>query len=277
MEFIFKLGFSGKLAELELASVLGYSPIKISESEYKLSLSGIKELNKVANRLGGLISVTYADSGKIAWRHSSKYWKRMDRGKPYVSARKGLLPPKIARQMVNIAIGPEINPNKILVDPFCGSGTILLEASSLGLKVVGADQDKKQLAGAEKNLRWAGYNFKLILTDATKISDHLQTADYFVSEPFMGKTRYSPLEIGNIAKGLSKLYLGALKNWHKVLKPGGRVVMTFPIFTNLKNKVVTGDIVDHSSLSGYNIVARDIYYSRPNAQITREIIILEKK
>lgn len=276
MEFIFKLGFSGKLAELELTAVLG-EPIKeLTPHEYLVTLPDLVSLNRIANRLGGLVEVTFSDTNKTVWRHSAKYWQKMDRSKPYLVLSKGLLPPKVARQLVNLAIGPDINEKKSLLDPFCGSGTILMEAAHLGLQVIGADQDRKQLAGAEKNLNWVKAKHKLILTDATHISKHVEKVDYIVTEPFLGKARYQPHEVENIVKGLKKLYLGALKDWQKILPPGGKIVMIFPVFTLGNKEIITGDIVDHEDLSGYNTLQRGIFYSRPGAQIKREIVILEK-
>ena len=278
MDFLFRLGFSRQLAELELSSILGYQPQKISDDQYLVSLSNLPRLNEVANRLGGLIEAEYADSHKIVWRHSARYWYQQDRNKPYADPRKGLLPPKIARQLVNIAIGTEIDPDRILLDPFCGSGTILLEAAHLGLKVIGTEIDDAQLSGAKKNLDWGHAKCELVKADATGLDKRLKSkVDYIVTEPFMGKTRFKPGEQKNIAKGLHKLYLGALKNWLKILNPKGRVVMFFPIFQSDTKQIITSNVVDQPALSGYNVLARNIIYSQPRAQVKRETIILEKK
>lgn len=278
MDFIFKTGFSGQLAALELSSALGSIPQKISDQEYLVSLPGMPALNQLANRLGGLVEVVFADTKKLVWRHSAKYWQKVDTNKPYANPRKGLLPPKIARQLVNIAVGPQIEPRKVLLDPFCGSGTVLLEAAHLGLSVVGADLDLEQLRGARANLKWAKIEGQIIKADATDLSSVLERkVDYIVTEPFMGKPQFDAANAENIARGLAKLYLGALKEWLKILNPGGKVVMIFPIFQTGKGKIATGDIVDHSSLSGYNVLARNIQYSQPKARVVREIIVLEKK
>ena len=44
------------------------------------------------------------------------------------------LPWKLARTMINLA---RLNENDILCDPFCGTGTILLEAESMGIRSIG--------------------------------------------------------------------------------------------------------------------------------------------
>src|SRR6185369_6679518 len=51
-------------------------------------------------------------------------WTVRDREKPYADRKKGMLPPKVARMMVNMAVGNQAG--KCLVyDPFCGSGTVI--------------------------------------------------------------------------------------------------------------------------------------------------------
>ncbi len=69
------------------------------------------------------------------------------------------LPWKLARTMVNLA---GLNENETLCDPFCGTGTILLEAESMGIRSIGIDYDKRMCDGAKKNLAANGYNSKII-------------------------------------------------------------------------------------------------------------------
>jgi tRNA (guanine10-N2)-dimethyltransferase len=66
---------------------------------------------------------------------------------------------KLSRAMVNLS---GLNENEILCDPFCGSGTILLEAESMGIHSIGIDFDKKMCNIAKKNLSSNGFNSKII-------------------------------------------------------------------------------------------------------------------
>ncbi len=59
------------------------------------------------------------------------------------------LPAKLSRVMVNLAAVPR---SMEIVDPFCGSGSILLEAAKLGHPVIGYDIDKKAVAAAQQKL-----------------------------------------------------------------------------------------------------------------------------
>ncbi|HSF28829.1 MAG TPA: DNA methyltransferase [Nitrosopumilaceae archaeon] len=66
---------------------------------------------------------------------------------------------KLSRAMVNLS---GLNEDEILCDPFCGTGTILLEAESMGIRSIGIDFDKKMCEVTKKNLAANGYNSKII-------------------------------------------------------------------------------------------------------------------
>ena len=66
---------------------------------------------------------------------------------------------KLSRAMVNLS---GLNEKETLCDPFCGTGTILLEAESMGIKSIGIDFDKKMCDVAKKNLAANGYHSKIV-------------------------------------------------------------------------------------------------------------------
>jgi len=74
---------------------------------------------------------------------------------------------KLGRVMVNLA---GLNEKEVLCDPFCGTGTILLEAESMEIRAIGIDYDKRMCEGAKKNLAANGYNSKIINAEY----DHIQ-------------------------------------------------------------------------------------------------------
>ncbi len=279
MDFVFHLGFNEELALLELESVLGTKATKISPRIYQVALENFSDLNTVSHRLGGLVEVRNKKSNKLVWRHQAKEWYKRDRLKPFADGKKGMLPPKIARIMVNLALGKSYSSNQVLLDPFCGSGNILMEAGMLKLSLLGADINTDQLEGTRKNLNWLGIkDFSLHNIDATQLSKHLDTqVNYIVTEPFMGKPNLRPDRIKYVTKGLHKLYLGSLKNWLKILAPKGVVCMVLPIFTDGKKTYELSKVIDDKSLVGYNIKTRGLIYSRPYSSLKREIVVLMKK
>lgn len=277
MDFVFSLGFSAELALLELGVVSGQAPQKTGDHQYRVHLAGLSQMNYLANRLGGLVEV--ADSqGKMVWRHSARAWFKRDRGKPYSDRHKGLLPPKIARILVNLAVGANDPEGKTLLDPFCGSGTILLEAGVLKMNLIGNDLDPAQIAGARRNLDFFGLKSKLLAYEAAALSDHLkEEIDFIATEPYMGRPTTRADRLPDLAKGLMKLYLGCLKDWLKFLKTDGRIAMIFPVFDYQGRQYKTSAVIDDPKLIGYNIVARGLLYSQPEAKVRREIVILQKK
>jgi len=61
------------------------------------------------------------------------------------------LHPKYARALVNLS-----QAKKEVLDPFCGTGGILIEAGLMGLRVFGIDIEKKMVEGCKKNLDFYG-------------------------------------------------------------------------------------------------------------------------
>ncbi|KKT51593.1 MAG: hypothetical protein UW44_C0010G0031 [Candidatus Collierbacteria bacterium GW2011_GWB2_44_22] len=209
------------------------------------------------------------------WIHDFEHWIKKDRHMPFANAKAGILPPKIARSMVNLVpIGPI---GRLLVDPFCGSGRVLIEALELGFLVGGADILADQVRETKANLDNLGFEGKLEVLDATHLSDKFHDVDAIVTEPFLGKPNLRPDQIRYLVPGLQKLYLGCLKNWLSVLKPGGFVVMVFPSFDDGKHIYKTSSVIDGKLELSYNLLKRDILYSRPNADVRREIVVLQKK
>jgi tRNA G10 N-methylase Trm11 len=123
-----------------------------------------------------------------------------------------------------------------------------------------------------------GINSDILVLDATHLSDkYHNTIDAIVTEPFLGKPNPRPDQIRYIVPGLMKLYLGSLKDWLNALKSNGYVVIVFPVYNDGKKEYKTSDIIDGKLEQGYNIVKRGILYSRPDADVKREIVILQKK
>ncbi|MFQ6135059.1 MAG: hypothetical protein ACE5KU_04520 [Nitrososphaerales archaeon] len=58
--------------------------------------------------------------------------------------------PKFARLLVNLA---QIKEGELLLDPFCGTGSILIEAGVIGIRSWGIDISRRMCTGALRNLK----------------------------------------------------------------------------------------------------------------------------
>ena len=221
-------------------------------------------------------------------------WGERDFGRPYADPVAGMLPPKVARMVVNIADGSrDISrplAQKTLLDPFCGMGTILGEALMMGWNAMGSDISAEVVEKARGNLHWLtkktegvpGVTFRLDVADAVHVSTIAtpQSVDAIVTEPYMGDAR--KLQSGkkadvqyvkNIIKGLEKLYIGCLRDWHKVLKKGGVVVMALPIYNINGKTYFVKKVIDMCEMLGYTTLAGPIEYSRPQAVVKRNFFV----
>ena len=88
--------------------------------------------------------------------------------------------PLLARSMVNLC---RLHHGETLVDPFCGTGGLLLEGKSLGAQIIAVELDTKTLAGAKKNIYEHGH---LIKGDARQLP--LRIVHKIVTDPPYGRS-----------------------------------------------------------------------------------------
>ena len=69
---------------------------------------------------------------------------------------------KLSRAMINLAGFKE---GDTICDPFCGTGTTLLEAESMGINSIGIDFDKKMCDLSKKNLKENQFDSKVFNSD----------------------------------------------------------------------------------------------------------------
>ena len=81
----------------------------------------------------------------------SIFEKRKNQNRPYSSPVS--LDPVLARVLVNLT---GVKPGEKLLDPFCGTGGILIEAGLCGVDVYGADMQKEMVKGTRENLEEYG-------------------------------------------------------------------------------------------------------------------------
>jgi len=187
---------------------------------------------------------------KIAEINRKQFEERKVQFRPFFSPIS--LHPKIARVMVNLSL---IKKNEILLDPFCGTGGILIEAGIIGVKVVGGDIEEKMIEGCKKNLDFYKIkNYKLFCSDIGKIGNYLDKVDAVVTDLPYGKS--------TTTKGEEKLklYERAFENISKLLKEEGKAVigLSNKDFISIGEKyfllLEKHDYVAHRSLTRHFVV-----------------------
>jgi tRNA (guanine10-N2)-dimethyltransferase len=164
------------------------------------------------------------------------------------------LHPKLARCMVNLA---RAAPGSLVLDPFCGTGSILIEAGLIGCRVLGADVRRLMVNGSLMNLR--RFNIKplaLIVSDALRLP--FSEVDCVVTDPPYGRRATT---LGLPVKDLICQFLSSLD----VLPRGGYVSIASP------------EDVDASELGrsvGFDVVERHSVYVHKS--LTRELAVLKK-
>lgn len=206
----------------------------------------------------------------------------------------GMLPPKLARTMINLA-GVRLNQQSVVLDPFCGSGTVMQEALVLGAgKVLGSDASDTAVSAAQANMEWLHTQMPLLgearveQVDVSDIGTWLPEGfvDLAVTEPFLGDPVRKAIRKEEAIKRqaeLSELYDKAFESLARVVKPNGRLVMIFPVLDDRRIplppamgkrwRVLTPwiDVFTTTSKRG------GLDYQRPGQRVAREIFLLERK
>ena len=215
-----------------------------------------------------------------------------DIDKPEVDFDMGVLPQKLGRIMCNLTGLRE----GIIWDPFCGSGTILMEAAVLGFDVLGSDLDLRALEMTNKNIQWLSnqnlingvkYNiFQLNIKDVEKrvIRDLKNTGiNAIVCEPFMGppqKREISVFKAKELINDVSKLYKSFFQVVDQISSKGFKIVLILPSYKSREGwlTVNISDFIDKRwSVLNKKYAKGDLKWVRINSIIARNIFILEKR
>ena len=160
----------------------------------------------------------------------------------------GVMMPRMARTLVNLAC---VQPGDILVDPFCGTGGILIEAGLLSAQPVGSDFDPMMVAGCRRNIK----NPELLLADATALPFSSRSIDSVVTD-----LPYGQSVCIKKSDTMDQLYADALDETRRILKPGRRAVV-------VTHKDISGIAADHMT-----VLQR--HDQRVHKSLTRRVLVL---
>lgn len=127
----------------------------------------------------------------------------------------GSLKPPVAAAMLRMV---QLTPGQRLLDPFCGAGTIPIEAALTGARALGGDNDPAALVAARANAGLAGVPAGLHAWDARALPLAAGSVERIAANLPWG--RQVPVDAR-----LEDLYRAACAEMQRVLAPGGRIAL----------------------------------------------------
>ena len=108
----------------------------------------------------------------------------------------GSMSPKLARCMVNLS---RATAGQLVLDPFCGTGGILIEAGLIGCKVVGSDIYWKMKNGTSINLDYYGItDYRTFNLDVRELKMYEKVASVVTDPPYGISTSTGDIEGNDI-------------------------------------------------------------------------------
>lgn len=264
-----------------------------SKGDAPLSPAAVVKMNLTSGGYDVVVIIVHdiAHVGFTTHVQDADAWSRRDYGRPARSAKHGMLPPKLARMMVNLA---DIPNGGALLDPFCGSGTILMEAglATRAKKIIGSDIDGRQVADSMQNIAWltqekildpgSASGMELLLSDVRDLTmTHIGPVDAIVTEGHLGpplKGGESQAVLQQNADRITALWRDALPVLHRLLKKRGRLVCIWPSFQT-KHGSAAVDLSENAFVQTHFSISQTspLPYRRPGQFVTRNIYRLAKR
>lgn len=261
-------------------------------------------------------------------------YTRRDRHRPKRDAFVGMLPPKLAQIMLNLALGagplahhrahdnsatgwipavssksnasgnairktidlserPDSNPltevgrrHPLILDPFCGTGTVLQEALLTGYDIVGTDLSQKMVDYTTENLSWLQSTFTapgnvidIHQADATTHrwpnSTHLAAVvcETYLGQPFSAPP--APQKLAEVVGNCNHIITGFLTNIRPQLAPNTPLCIAVPAWYDASSRATHLPLIKNLQRLGYCQLNRTpLIYRRPDQIVARELLIL---
>ncbi len=233
--------------------------------------------------------------GRVTHVQNIDSYRLRDRERPKRDAFVGMLPPKLAQIIVNLAVGDKMEDGEaksqkpVLLDPFCGTGVIPQEALIMGYDVYGTDISQKMVDYSKENIDWLSTKFeigdsKFELADA---SDHiwLQPINVIACEGYLGQPLggLSPTreKMQEIIHECNSNMRGFLKNITLQLAPGTRLCVAMPAWY-INGQIYRLPVIEEVGEIGFERVQfthapAGLLYRREDQVTGRELIVLVKR
>ena len=258
-------------------------------------------------------------------------YTRRDRHRPKRDAFVGMLPPKLAQIMLNLALGAGSLAHQkscsnsatgsasslsdksmvlrtalpdafdleetagslaavTILDPFCGTGTVLQEALLAGYDVVGTDLSQKMVDYTTENLSWLQSTFTapsrpvgrvidIHQADATSHhwpnSTHLTAVvcETYLGQPFSAPP--APQKLAEVTGNCNHIITSFLANIRPQLTPNTPLCIAVPAWYDTSGRAAHLPLIKHLQELGYHQLNRTpLIYRRPDQIVALELLVL---
>ena len=215
-----------------------------------------------------------------------------DRERPKRDARIGMLPPKLAQIIINLAAGltKPLDRAGTILDPFCGTGVVLQEALLMGYGAYGSDLEPRMIEYTDLNLEWLTANFASkppITTEIADATSHTWGPIYssLACETYLGRPFTSSPDAEILAQTISECNLiisKFLRNLRPQLPAGFRLCVAIPSWNSGNGEFKRLPLIDSLAELGYNHISfkhartNDLIYHRADQIVARELLVLQK-
>jgi len=250
----------------------------------------------------------------IVWKNGDSYllcetvanqnlrnYELRDRKKDFRDAKMGMLPPKLAQILLNLALqgvrtstdaGGTLSPDSgiSVLDPFCGSGTVNIEAAISGYATKGSDINEHFVTKARENFAQMSEKFRYDQSsgnfrtkDAQYCMDDIKASTVIATEGWLGENFTNKPSKDEVQKNAGAVY----DLWRRVLKHVAtnkveRLALCLPAWNHGGRKTsLSSKIISFAADLGYTPEAfadgaNTQFYEREGAYVAREVLVLQK-
>jgi tRNA G10 N-methylase Trm11 len=214
---------------------------------------------------------------------------RRDQGRPARDAFVGMLPPKLALTMLNLA---GTKPRMQVLDPFCGTGVVLQEGLLLDYTVSGSDLNPKMVDYTMRNIDWIKKTHDKGSVGLIRQGDAMDfewveapNLDAVVCEAYLGQpfsAPPSPPKLVEVRGNCDHIISSFLKNIARQIHSGAHLCVAVPAWRAADGSFTHLPLINKLDQLGYrqhtfkNISSSDLLYYREDQVVARELLVLEK-
>lgn len=161
------------------------------------------------------------------------------------------LHPKFARALINLT---GVKRGGTVLDPFCGTGGIVIEAAEMGMRAIASDFDEEMVIGCQENMDFYGLELADFDTvDIGEIGERFHEVDAVCTDPPYGRSTKTGGE------NIDHIYARAGESIPRSLRQGARAGIVLPHHVDFDTMTLENVYLQrvHGSLSRHYHIFRN--------------------